>query len=205
MWDTAPFPSIGTIAPGVAAALASPSAGEIDMKLASALACLALACLALAGCAAGKTVPVAASQPEVATARAAPSACPAAARLNIDVQLPAPGFVPAAPRGATLVLPRRLRADMAQYPSASLPCREQGRVGVTFCVNAEGRVDNAQIVSSSGFARLDNAVLAWLQSDRYTPGTINGASRRYCGLHSEHEFELEREQPEHAAAALHAG
>jgi TonB family protein len=86
-----------------------------------------------------------------------------------------------------------------------LPCREQGKVGVTFCVNMQGRVENAQIVSSSGFARLDNAVLAWLQADRYTPGTINGAARLYCGLHLEREFELEREQPEHAAASRPAG
>jgi protein TonB len=170
------------------------------MKLASAL-CV---CLVLASCAADKPAPAAPPLLEVVQP-AARGACPAAARLDIEVQLPAPGFVPAPPRGTAQMLPQRLRADTAQYPSASLPCREQGRVGVTFCVNADGRVDNAQIVSSSGFARLDNAVLGWLQGDRYTPGTINGAARRYCGLHLEREFEVEREQPEHAAVTLLKG
>jgi protein TonB len=165
----------------------------MHMKLASALG----ACLVLAACA-GKPAP-AAPAPAIVVPAAAPSVCPAAARIGIAVQLPAPGFVPAPPRGATLLVPQRLRADLAQYPSASLPCREQGRVGVTFCVNAEGRVDNAQVVSSSGFARLDNAVLVWLQGDRYRPGSINGAARRYCGMHVERDFHLEREQPEHAA------
>jgi periplasmic protein TonB len=172
----------------------------MDMKLASAL-CV---CLVLAGCAGDKVASTAPSAVGGAQP-AARGACPAAALIDVKVQLPAPGFVPAPPRGTTLLLPQRLRGDAAQYPSASLPCREQGKVGVTFCVNAEGRVDNAQIVSSSGFARLDNAVLAWLQGDRYTPGTINGAARRYCGLHIEREFELEREQPEHAAATARAG
>ena len=158
------------------------------------LACALGACLVLAACA-DKPAPA----PVQLAQAAAPSSCPAAARLDIDIQLPAPGFVPAPQRATTLIPPQRLRADVAQYPPASLPCREQGRVGVTFCVNAQGRVENAQVVSSSGFARLDNAVLAWLQADRYAPGTINGAARRYCGLHIERAFELEREQPEHAA------
>jgi protein TonB len=171
----------------------------MDMKLASAV----FAALVLAGCAAGNDAPAASAPAQIA--QGSPAACPAAARFDVKVQLPAPGFVPAPPRGTTLILPQRLRADTARYPSGSLPCREQGRVGVTFCVNAEGRVDNAQIVSSSGFARLDNAVLGWLQGDRYAPGTINGAARRYCGLHVEREFEVEREQPEHAAVATPKG
>jgi len=170
------------------------------MKLASTLS----VCFVLAGCVADKGAPAAPSLVEVAQP-ATRGACPAAALIDVKVQLPAPGFVPAPPRGTALILPQRLRADVAQYPGASLPCREQGKVGVTFCVNADGRVDNAQIVSSSGFARLDNAVLVWLQGDRYTPGTINGAARRYCGLHAEREFELEREQPEHAATTPRDG
>jgi hypothetical protein len=47
-----------------------------------------------------------------------------------------------------------------------------------------------QVVISSGFARLDNAVLAWATRDRHTPGTVNGRPRLYCGLKMEQEFEL---------------
>lgn len=169
------------------------------MKLASALG----VCLVVASCA-DKPAPTAPA-PIIVAQAASPSACPAAARVGIKVELPAPGFVPAPPRGASQLLPQRLRPDIAQYPSASLPCREQGKVGVTFCVNAQGRVDNAQIVSSSGYARLDNAVLVWLQGDRYTPGAIDGAAHRYCGLHLEREFEVVREQPEHAAVLPREG
>jgi TonB family protein len=104
-----------------------------------------------------------------------------------------------------LAAPRRLRADAPPYPSASRPCREEGKVGMTFCVAADGHVENAQVVSSSGYARLDNAALGWIQGARYAPGTINGAARRYCGMHIEQEFELLEDEVEAAALVSDAG
>ena len=70
-------------------------------------------------------------------------------------------------------------------------CREQGKVTITYCVTAEGEVENVQVIISSGFARLDNALLAWAPRDRHTAGTVNGRPSLYCGLHEEHEFEID--------------
>jgi TonB family protein len=104
--------------------------------------------------------------------------------------MPSPGFVPAAPSGATVVAPKRLLAAEPAWPAASRRCREQGKVTITYCVSAAGEVENAQVVISSGYARLDNAVLAWAARDRHTAGTVNGRARLYCGLKVEQEFDL---------------
>jgi protein TonB len=104
--------------------------------------------------------------------------------------MPAPGFVPAAPSGATVVAPKRLLAAEPAWPAASTRCREQGKVTITYCVSATGAVENVLVVISSGYARLDNAVLAWAARDRHTPGTVNGRARLYCGMKMEQEFDL---------------
>jgi protein TonB len=119
--------------------------------------------------------------------------------------LPAPHFLPAAPAGAALVLPARLRANAPAYPSASRGCREEGRVAITYCVSIDGAVENVQIVVSSGFARLDNAMLAWAATDRHRPGTVNGQPRRYCGLTIEQQFEIGMESREHATLPASSG
>jgi periplasmic protein TonB len=119
--------------------------------------------------------------------------------------LPAPHFLPAAPAGATLVLPARLRDNTPAYPSASMRCREEGKVTITYCVSIDGSVENVQVVVSSGFARLDNAVLAWSATDRHRPGTVNGQPRRYCGLTIERSFEIELEPAGQTAGVSASG
>jgi TonB family protein len=104
--------------------------------------------------------------------------------------MPTPSFIPAAPSGATVVTPRRLLAAEPAWPAASTRCREQGKVTITYCVSATGEVENVLVVISSGYARLDNAVLAWAARDRHTPGTVNGRPRLYCGMQMEQEFDL---------------
>lgn len=130
--------------------------------------------------------------PEVAES-AAPSpanSCPAKTETLYVPPMPQPGFVPAPARGATVVAPRRLHAASPAYSSASQRCREQGKVTITYCVSAEGDVENVQVLISSGYARLDNAVLAWAARDRHTAGMVNGRARLYCGLVAEQEFNL---------------
>jgi periplasmic protein TonB len=119
--------------------------------------------------------------------------------------LPAPHFLPAAPSGAALVLPARLRANTPPYPSASMRCHEEGKVTITYCVKVDGSVENVQVVVSSGFARLDNAVLGWASTDRHRPGTVNGQPRRYCGLTIDQEFELQAEPVDQAAGLTGRG
>lgn len=115
--------------------------------------------------------------------------------------LPAPHFLPDAPAGAALILPARLRDNAPAYPSASRSCREEGKVTITYCVSVDGSVENVQVVISSGYARLDNAMLAWAATDRHRPGSVNGLPRRFCGLTIERAFEIER-APEAQAASL---
>ncbi len=114
-----------------------------------------------------------------------PSACPARTDTLYVPPLPQPGFVPAPAGGSRVVAPRRLLAATPVWPSASVACREHGKVTVSYCVSASGEVENAQVLMSSGYARLDNAVLAWVARDRHTAGTVNGRPRRYCGMVAE--------------------
>ena len=156
---------------------------------------LTLACLAVVSCATpnGETPStVTASTPAAANASpaAGPAACPAKTETLYVPQMPEPGFVPAPPPGANVVTPKRLLAAEPAWPVASTRCREQGKVTITYCVSAAGEVENVLVVISSGYARLDNAVLAWAARDRHTPGTVNGRARLYCGMKMEQELDL---------------
>ena len=64
---------------------------------------------------------------------------------------------------------------------------------ISYCVAADGAVENVQVLVSSGYARLDNAMLAWAARDRHTAGAVNGRPSLYCGLVAEQEFEAEVE------------
>jgi protein TonB len=167
--------------------------------------CMKRAILVLAGAgllACSTPAPPPGSTLPPATAAAAnlsiPAACPARAGTDMHSLLPEPHFLPAAPVGATLVLPARLLDNSPAYPAASRSCREEGKVAITYCVAADGSVENVQVVVSSGYARLDNAMLAWAATDRHRPGTVNGQPRRYCGLTLERRFEIDAEASERA-------
>lgn len=155
---------------------------------------LVLACLGLASCTTptndAVSTPAASAAPVGTAASSQPAACPAPTETLYVPQMPTPGFVPAAPSGATVAAPKRLLAAEPAWPAASTRCREQGKVTITYCVSAAGQVENVLVVISSGYARLDNAVLAWATRDRHTPGTVNGRARLYCGLKIEQELDL---------------
>lgn len=153
-------------------------------------------CAALAACAAAPEARMAAEPEVAASARdhaQTPNACPPRTDTLYVPPMPQPGFVPAPPSGATVVAPRRLRAALPAYSSASQRCREEGKVTISYCVSPDGAVENAQVLVSSGYARLDNAALAWAARERHTAGTVNGRARRYCGLVAEEEFRAKDE------------
>lgn len=146
--------------------------------------------IALLTCLTACATPAPEAPPQAATAPAQQAAsCPAKTEVLYKPESPAEGFVPAAPPGATAVKPIRLQGDRPDYPSASVRCVEKGSVTIHFCVGAEGRMENIQIAVSSGYARLDNAVLAWAARERYAPGSVNGRARLFCGLASTLDFE----------------
>jgi protein TonB len=164
----------------------------MDMKRLS----LLFTCIGLGACAASSDVAPAPNRPLAAVlsdAGAQPASCPTRTDVLYKPQVPQAGFVPAAPRGATIVTPQRIHSADPAYPSASRRCREEGKVVITYCVAANGKMDNVQVIVSSGFARLDNAILAWATRETHTPGTVNGAARRYCGLSLEQEFDYMEE------------
>jgi periplasmic protein TonB len=165
-----------------------------------------IACAGLAACATpAPAVEEAASPAPAALASSAPNACPAKTETLYSPQLPSPGFVPAPPRGAKVATPQRLHSAEPAYPVASQRCHEEGKVAISYCVSAEGRVENVQVVRSSGFARLDNAVLLWASRETHTPGAVNGRGHRYCGLSLEEAFDYKDEAGGEARAVPPAG
>lgn len=70
------------------------------------------------------------------------------------------------------------------YPSASRRLNEEGRVLVDIVVGSDGKVANATVAQSSGFERLDEAVINCIVRKLvFNPGTVdgvpqNGASAR---------------------------
>jgi TonB family protein len=76
-----------------------------------------------------------------------------------------------------VVPPRARSTDVLSsktYPPVSLRLAEEGRVVVAFRVAADGTVDHAYVLSSSGKGRLDAAVLASVTKTRWLPATIGG-------------------------------
>lgn len=77
---------------------------------------------------------------------------------------PAAASVPAKPK-----IPP---CDKAQYPVESARRGEQGSTKIRFTVNQDGAVIDANVVSSSGFAALDEEALRVLLSCRLMPAPL---------------------------------
>ncbi len=60
------------------------------------------------------------------------------------------------------------------YPPLSKRLGEQGKVVVRVLIGTDGRAQQAEIRTSSGYDRLDLAALATVRQWRYVPGTRNG-------------------------------
>lgn len=66
-------------------------------------------------------------------------------------------------------------SDLAkEYPALSQRLGEEGTVLVALEVAADGSVTDARVLSSSGYARLDNAALSAVRKAHFKPGTVNG-------------------------------
>jgi protein TonB len=105
--------------------------------------------------------------------------------------------VPATPQPVTsavsgdTVLPSLRPGSRPQYPASSLRLGEEGRTAIGVCVDARGRVSEANLVSSSGSPRLDDAALRWIRTERFTPGQVNGQRQAMCGKEIVYEWRLE--------------
>jgi len=93
---------------------------------------------------------------------------------------PAPVAVaPAAPPGPPVVQLPSSDADYLQnptpiYPPLSKRLGEHGRVTYKVWIGADGKPQRAELVTSSGYPRLDKAAYDAVMSWRYVPGKRNG-------------------------------
>jgi TonB family protein len=85
---------------------------------------------------------------------------------------PAPDAVVRTPAGFDPHFP--LKIGMTYYPADSKRKGETGKCVVRIQVNADGEVSVAQVVSSTGFERLDDACLAAFSDVRFHPATLDG-------------------------------
>ena len=150
--------------------------------------------------------PMATSRPSTAPARAAqqlqtqaqpptahvqttpaPVAAAATASLPVASTTPASAASPApasaqttAPAPAALVLPSSdadyLNNPAPVYPRMSRRLGEQGTVVVRVFINTEGRAEQTEIRTSSGYTRLDEAALDTVKRWRYVPGKRAGTA-----------------------------
>jgi protein TonB len=121
--------------------------------------------LALAGPAAQATI-----------ASTAAPATPAKSAAPSQVINPAP----AAP-AATVIQQPSSNADYLQnpkppYPSLSARLGETGNTVYKVWIGVDGKPQRAELVSSSGFPRLDKAAYDTVMSWRYVPGKRNGVA-----------------------------
>ena len=85
---------------------------------------------------------------------------------------------PALASPAAVVLPASdadyLHNPPPAYPRMSRRMGEQGTVLLRVFISTEGRAEKAEIRTSSGYARLDEAALETVQRWRYVPGKRAG-------------------------------
>jgi protein TonB len=93
---------------------------------------------------------------------------------------PAPA-APAAPAAPTAPLVRTgaviqpgATCAKPDYPVASRRMEEEGTVTLKFLIGVDGKVLQADIEKSSGFARLDEASRSALSKCQFRPGTVDG-------------------------------
>jgi protein TonB len=128
--------------------------------------------LAVAAPAAQAAVPAAPTPAPATTAPTAPAKSSA----------PAPAAnPPAAPAVAAVVQQPSSNADYLQnpkpaYPSLSARLGETGRTVYKVWIGVDGKPQRAELVSSSGFTRLDKAAYDTVMAWRYVPGMRNGVA-----------------------------
>lgn len=119
--------------------------------------------------------PVYVDMPDVAFNEA-----PAQNTISNVTNVKPPVAAPPPPKADVIVPPRTnpRRPNVGPeeiYPSMSKRLGEEGSVVLLLTVNAEGRVTEAKIDTSSGFERLDEAASKEaVRSWRFLPGTVNG-------------------------------
>jgi len=112
--------------------------------------------------------------------------------ITIPVEAPPPiqqvttQHVEAAPPAPRAIVPGTnlkptYAPDVADYyPDSSRRASEQGRAMVKVCVNAAGKLDSAEVATTSGFPALDAAAIKYAKAMRFKAGTSEGKPIESC-------------------------
>jgi protein TonB len=122
-------------------------------------------------------LPAPTSEPSPVVAPAAPAPTQPAIEAST---VAAAAAAPQAPAPARIELPSSdaayLNNPKPAYPALSRRLGEQGKVVVRVLIGVDGTAQQAEIRTSSGYDRLDQAALATVRSWRYVPGKRNGTA-----------------------------
>jgi protein TonB len=80
----------------------------------------------------------------------------------------------------TLSKPKLLRASKPDYPSAAARLGEEGATSLKLLINTDGRVADAQLVTSSGSSRLDEAAIKHAKRNWAFSPCIEGGKAVAC-------------------------
>jgi protein TonB len=121
--------------------------------------------------------PAPSPQPITAPAEPAPPYAVAAAPVIATAPAPAPAPAPEPPK---LQLPSSdadyLQNPKPAYPPISKRLGEQGKVVLRVLIGTDGAAQEAQVRTSSGYERLDQAALQTVLKWRYVPGRRGGVA-----------------------------
>jgi len=116
--------------------------------------------------------PTLAPPPPAPTSTAPAITQPVAPPVSAPTPAPAPPAAPVIRTGA--VIQAGASCAKPDYPSASRRMEEEGTVTLKFLIGVDGKVMQADIEKSSGFARLDEAARNALSKCQFRPGTVDG-------------------------------
>ena len=119
--------------------------------------------------------------------------------FDIPIETPivvAPAPEPVSPdmpvvSGSNAVAPKLIVSRKPAYPPPSIRAQEEGVTTISVCVNERGQTQSAQLTSSSGFSRLDDAALKWMKSAKFRPARADGKPRAVCNHIVAYEWNLE--------------
>ena len=95
-------------------------------------------------------------------------------------------------RGVPVTPPRVVSASQPKYPSSARNAGIEGVVGVKMLVSADGRVEEATVVRSSGHADLDEAAVTAVYKWRFSPAKDKFGQRARCYVTQGIRFDLKR-------------
>jgi TonB family protein len=81
-------------------------------------------------------------------------------------------------------------APEPEYPAKALADRAEGKVKVSLCIDAAGKVQTIALLTPGMHDALELATGRWATAGTYAPGRKNGSAVSVCGFEVEREWKL---------------